>query len=396
MCLLLFCLLLCFCLGDIPKMKLVLLDDRVSKETGALCLDGSSPGFYINRTSSSSKFIVFLNGGGWCTSPSDCLARSKTHLGSSHYWGPFDDDQATGVFDDNATTNPYFYDWNKVYVQYCDGASFSGNKTDPLVVDGVPLYFRGVRILEQLFRVLFQQWGLSQASDILLTGCSAGGLSAFLHADRIGHWVSTMSRAHRYKVAPISGFFLRMPNLLNASVYDDQIVSVYQMQNCSVHPLCLALHPHDPHMCMFAENVFPVTKSPLFIQHSMYDAWNLQYIFTVDMPDSNKWASCIANITMCTLSQIRTMNSIWQVAFMERVMRPDKFWNPDTGCYLHSIVSHCGGGMELWNGGIEIGGVRVNQAWGEWFNDLVTTSRYIGCTLHEQPPYQCSNLSLTL
>jgi hypothetical protein len=33
----------------------------------------------------------------------------------------------TGVLSNNASQNPDFYNWNKVRLRYCDGASFAGD-----------------------------------------------------------------------------------------------------------------------------------------------------------------------------------------------------------------------------------------------------------------------------
>ncbi len=50
----------------------------------------------------------------------------------------------------NATQNPDFAQWSAIYMPYCDGASFSGDATDPVVVNGTKIYFRGHRILQAM------------------------------------------------------------------------------------------------------------------------------------------------------------------------------------------------------------------------------------------------------
>jgi hypothetical protein len=137
-------------------MKLVLLPNSIAQQTGAVCLDGSAPGFYIQQNPASTKWIVsglqlfqqwivtlglcptlffasfvlitalqvFIQGGGWCYDEQDCLGRSKTELGSSKAYTPtIQDDEARGPFDNNSTYNPYFYNYNKVQIQYCDGVN---------------------------------------------------------------------------------------------------------------------------------------------------------------------------------------------------------------------------------------------------------------------------------
>ena len=94
---------------------------------GAVCLDGSPPGYYIRPGSgeAQAKWIVYLEGGGYCQDLSDCYQRSKTDLGSSKNW--HSSVQLTGFLSDSETVNPDFYNWNIVLVMYCDGGVYSGN-----------------------------------------------------------------------------------------------------------------------------------------------------------------------------------------------------------------------------------------------------------------------------
>ena len=67
---------------------------------------------------------------------------------------------------------------------YCDGASFSGDKDEPYhyAPTNQTLYFRGARVRDALLDALLEEHGLDKATDVLLAGGSAGGLSTFLHA----------------------------------------------------------------------------------------------------------------------------------------------------------------------------------------------------------------------
>lgn len=73
-----------------------------------------------------SKWIIHMEGGGWCYNEDACVERSKTDLGSSKRWSP-SAEFAPGFLSDSKLLNPDFYDWNIVFIAYCDGASFSGN-----------------------------------------------------------------------------------------------------------------------------------------------------------------------------------------------------------------------------------------------------------------------------
>lgn len=84
-----------------------------------------------------------------------------------------------GLGSDDCNVDPTFCHFNKVRLVYCDGTSFSGNNPDPVVVDGTSLYFRGKLIMDQIMETLLKDFGLDKAKEIVLTGCSAGGLSTY-------------------------------------------------------------------------------------------------------------------------------------------------------------------------------------------------------------------------
>jgi hypothetical protein len=299
---------------------------------------------------------------------------------------------ATGLFDEDPSVNPFFHDFNKVFVQYCDGASYSGDLAAPVHVNGTTLYFRGHRVLTQIFAHLRAHFGMDAATEVLLSGCSAGGLATYLHAD----YVATLlpPTVKRYKAAAVSGFFLNHTNVDGVPVYPLQMVNVFHMQNATngVNAQCVAANPTSPARCIFAENTYPFIQTPFFVANSMYDAWSLANILTVNQADSHKWSQCIQDLGNCTDKQVKVLNGLWQVQFLERIMTSSNFWQNRNGCFVHSIVKHCGEESRLWNAEVKIGGLYVNQAWGQWYSDQRSTSRFIGCALNEVPPYQCADL----
>jgi hypothetical protein len=64
--------------------------------------------------------------------------------------------------------------------RYCDGGSFTGNRSEPVDAGGRLIHFRGRAILEYTMRALLEV-GLSTATHIVLGGQSAGALSVLLH-----------------------------------------------------------------------------------------------------------------------------------------------------------------------------------------------------------------------
>ena len=141
--------------------KLVLLHEA-AKTRSAVCLDGSPAGYYVEPGTARGKFMIHLQGGGWCTSLEACADRSKSALGSSASYAT-DRDQvldswdggAHGLFSNSSDVNPDFHNFTKLFVRYCDGGSFSGDTTATVrdanstaTTTTATLHFRGRRILD--------------------------------------------------------------------------------------------------------------------------------------------------------------------------------------------------------------------------------------------------------
>ena len=54
---------------------------------------------------------------------------------------------------------------------------YQGHKTDPIVVGGENLYFRGEANTRTTLALLWNEFGFNDAKYVLITGCSAGGLA---------------------------------------------------------------------------------------------------------------------------------------------------------------------------------------------------------------------------
>lgn len=100
-----------------------------------------------------------------------------------------------------------------VFLRYCDGASLSGDKPTPTVFQNTTLHFRGRAILDAQIKSLLTERGMDKASDVVVSGCSAGGLATFLHCD---HWAAAIAKATnnggnagaKVVCMPDAGFFL--------------------------------------------------------------------------------------------------------------------------------------------------------------------------------------------
>jgi len=265
-----FVLLALFCLCCFADMDKVLLSN--TNETGAVCIDGS-PGVYFFKEGSEAnktKWVFHLLGGGMCMSDEECVMRYHHPLGTSTLWP--DKYQYDGPISDDPEYNPDFYDWNHAFFVYCDGASFSSDKTDPVTVGDYTMYYRGHRILLEIIKDLTQNKGLDTATDVLIVGDSAGAMATYYHVEEIKSLMP--SSVTRFKAAPFSGVFLDRPNVINHTFFRDILAGVIEHENCSgtLNTRCLEANPDETWKCFFAEYLLDHIDTPLFVINSADDA----------------------------------------------------------------------------------------------------------------------------
>jgi hypothetical protein len=164
---------------------------------GAKCRDGSSTGIFVKLTDSD-KLMIFLEGGGACTSPGFCnynpasddkllTGDGQTVIGST--FGVFDKRQEPGayeggvlrgVFDESNAANPV-QGWNKVYVPYCTGDVHGGTREN-VMIPGVaqPQQFVGHLNMQKFIARLVPTFE-GKVNTVLLTGVSAGSFGTALN-----------------------------------------------------------------------------------------------------------------------------------------------------------------------------------------------------------------------
>jgi hypothetical protein len=83
---------------------LTLIQSAAAK--GAVCLDGSLPGYHLHRGfgSGANSWLVNLEGGGWCNDVSSCVFRKGSRRGSSNHMER--QLQFTGIMSNRPGENP--------------------------------------------------------------------------------------------------------------------------------------------------------------------------------------------------------------------------------------------------------------------------------------------------
>eukprot|EP01079_Euglenida_sp_SAG-EU17-18_P008029 gene8029-1435_t len=52
--------------ADLPPMVPITVPEATCEKFGARCLGGDAPSYQIRRNASSNKWVLYLEGGGWC------------------------------------------------------------------------------------------------------------------------------------------------------------------------------------------------------------------------------------------------------------------------------------------------------------------------------------------
>ena len=251
--------------------------------SGAVCLDGSTPAYYLRRGSGkgNKNWIIYLQGGAWCETEETCLRRSRMHLGSSLFFKPLGN--PGGILSNNSKENPEFYDWNVAYLPYCDGSSFSGNRSEPVQFEGSLLYFRGLRILDSTISELLSDTNLKEASHVIFSGTSAGGLAVMLHADFVR---SKLPKKVNFRALADSGFFLDTASRKQKGQrkFRKIMQNVFKLHDCTdgVPQHCVKnTSGKKLWKCIFPQYFLRFVKSRLFVVNPLYDSWQLGNIWEI-------------------------------------------------------------------------------------------------------------------
>ncbi len=221
-----------------------------------------------------------------------------------------------------------------------------------------PLYFRGRAIIDAVVdavsrNVMGSTRLLKNAVNLVETGCSAGGLATYLHADYVK---ALIPHSGAYYSLPISGYFLDYPSVFNGTfIYSQQIQSIYKISNASTNAACQShyLPTGDDWKCNMAEYVYPFISANVYVLQSHADRWQIPCILTampVTSPSQNGncgsapgWEACAMDPMNCTSDMIQH----GYLPFSKYMTTSLQFVNaakstaPGNGGFLNSCFTHC-------------------------------------------------------
>ena len=118
---------------------------------------------------------------------------------------------------------------------YCDGTGHQGFKKDPVEYNGTKLWFRGHNSTKAKLDSVDQKYKIfSEATHIIVTGQSAGGLATFSWTTHISNKAPKTAKIWS---VPDSGIFLDQGNYLSKQHnYRTIIQNFMKLSNSEVDP----------------------------------------------------------------------------------------------------------------------------------------------------------------
>ena len=150
----------------------------------AFCGDGSTVGIGINPSSTGTRVLIYMEGGGACYDELTCYTlQTAAYFTTGYSESAFNSEatdtnylaQSGGLFDRTSATNP-FKDYSFVYVPYCTGDVHAGNNVTQLGTNTA--HFVGFNNMKAFLNRLYPTF--RSADRVVLAGSSAGGFVSWL------------------------------------------------------------------------------------------------------------------------------------------------------------------------------------------------------------------------
>ena len=311
----------------------------------AKCLDGSPARYYLSQSGEpSSRVFVFFEGGGFCRSLSDCQARAMTRLGSTLRDTPTMTLNRL-YFMRSSTDNPVLGSFTFAFVRYCDGGYFSGERTSPVIYNGARLHFNGLWIAQAVFTAL----RLEHATEVVIGGCSAGGIHVLAHLDSLRNMLPSSVSVVGFAD---SGFYM---DVLSFTKLKRFVVSP-NGQNATqlLNRACLAAFPEAREKCLIAQRAVPFLHTPTFVWQSRYD---------VDQRSCELTPACAASRACIDAYADNLSHAIHTSIDVHNLQHHARH-----GAFIDACRRHCDDNVTL-PLNITVDGVTPLQAFGIWYHN---------------------------
>jgi hypothetical protein len=234
---------------------------------------------------------------------------------------------------------------------------------------------------------------MKYASEIVISGCSAGGLGIYLGIDQMAAIVKAANQSIKVSAMADSGFFpdyTSDDNWMTENQYPEALIgdrmdfstsmkNVFKFANVSsgAHPKCIATNAKYPEKCIFAEYLAPHIVTPLFALQPQHDHWQIWHIlgkpFLIDLV--NEFGR---NLTA------KLKNTLLK--------------NPRHGAYVDSCIHHCtkcSTSDHMWEGDIKSDdGLTESAAFERWYKSGDNSSQQYFIQDRKYPCHDCCSCKI--
>ena len=308
-------------------------------ERGALCNDFTPAGYFARIDPSNTRWVVFLEGGGGCTTPESCNERFIVENIRDHYtttvnrsrvvnvtaaWNNFRNNplsvtsklmtslwrfapsaaklsrswsiEGEDLLSANISKNPDFYSYNHILIPYCTSDLWLQQTAsyklalqpgfnfifDPTATSH-QFTFRGAIVLRSVVSDLVQQYNFSNASEVVFAGSSAGGVGVLNHAK----WLhDKLPSTCRLSAITDSSWFIDFRDTITNEVTKMNITNL--VKNKEIIGSCS--DPSKPTACLTAHQLLRDTSLypniPTLVVMSKYDLYILTRLLQQNKPTS--------------------------------------------------------------------------------------------------------------
>ncbi|CAD8061531.1 unnamed protein product [Paramecium sonneborni] len=312
------------------------LELQYIEDERAKCLDGTLGTYYFQKgfNDGQNKFLVYFEGGELILGNTEkeflVNAIDKMHTLQGSSLNRARSLEFNGVLSENKTQNYYFYNWNLIHINYCDGVGFQGYKSDIINYDQQQIFFRGELIVRSIldhFKIKFQK-----AEIIILSGCSIGGVAAL-------QWYQYLSQSVPNNISilcvPDSSILFDMQSMNGTRILQQSLKIMNYIANNETsipHQQCAYYFPNENWKCFFFQNLIHYIQHPIFIIQPFYDISFLQKYLDI---------KCINNLTLKYCQQ-NEMDFIDQVYLKFRqIIQESLINNTKIGSFAPSCINDC-------------------------------------------------------
>jgi len=248
----------------------------------AVCNDGSPAAYYYRKGAEGSpRWLIFLQGGGWCFDRESCLGRRAQPAISSSDEFPRSAEEveqwaaryaSEGVL--HPTRSP-LKDAHVAYVRYCTSDAHLGDAGASEATFG--MHFRGSHVLRAVLQDLRSRTGLGERRGDLLVhaGCSAGGRGALASLDHVAEALQDTG-AHVLGLLD-AALYVPLRPMLRAEGLDDQTRRAFALHNSTAFMGQCAKHfpEGEQWKCIFGSYRLPLVRSPYVLSADQYDVYQI-------------------------------------------------------------------------------------------------------------------------